>query len=65
VYVSCSVQKSVNFMSDLIDVLKVILIHLYISCLLSCRIDCSLFISKIMFKRSLQLLSVDAFDFRP
>jgi hypothetical protein len=30
VYVSCSLQKSVNFMSDLIDLFKVILIDLYI-----------------------------------
>jgi hypothetical protein len=66
VYVTCSLPKSVNFVSDLIDLLKVILIHLYISCLLSChRIDCWPFISKIMFKRSLQPLSDEAFNFRP
>jgi len=51
VYVSRSLPKSVNFMSDLIDLLKVTIIHLYISCLLSChRIDCWLFISKIVFQ---------------
>jgi hypothetical protein len=47
IYVLCSLQKSVNFVSDLIDLLQLILIHLYISCPLSChRNDCWLFISK-------------------